>query len=58
MAKPLESAIEHMERLEVALLVAEAKLKAMNAKAQVNLDRMRAEIAVITSKFKSRPGMP
>jgi hypothetical protein len=47
MPNTIESAIQCMERLEVALLAAEARLKMSNTEAEIRLEQIRAEISAL-----------
>ena len=63
MLKPVESAIEMMDRLKAELLAAEIQIEAMNAQAELGLERMRAEMAAFdpnaeAAKTESSPSSP
>jgi hypothetical protein len=51
MPKPLESVIEHMERLKAELLAAEMNLEEINREADLCLKWMRDEIAALEGKI-------
>ena len=56
MLKPLKSAIKKMDRLELALLAAEARVKALNSEGGVRIAQMRSEIAALKLNSKSSRG--
>lgn len=57
MPSSIKSAIEKMDRLELALLAAEAEVKAMNARAASELETITGEVAKLTEKYQSERPM-
>jgi hypothetical protein len=54
MPKPVESAIEHMERLNAALLIARVKSDALGRKIDRHLKRLRSATAALDAASERR----